>query len=187
MSNFEPLPSFSGEPSEVHGGQPEYAQWFPRVGAFVLDGILVFVAATVVAAVTGHHDLFNTLKFQKVNGTERVVPYGSELDFFIIAEGVLSLAYTIGFLSSKWQATLGMRACGIYIAKEGDLGPVTLGRAAGRSVLFLGVSSVLQLVVRAGAGLVVLVDLLWPLWDSRNQTLHDKVAKTVVLRRTGGR
>ena len=26
------------------------------------------------------------------------------------------------------------------------------------------------------------LDLLWPLWDPRNQTLHDKAAGTVVLR-----
>ena len=27
-----------------------------------------------------------------------------------------------------------------------------------------------------------ILDLLWPLWDTENQTLHDKFAKTVVLR-----
>ena len=30
--------------------------------------------------------------------------------------------------------------------------------------------------------LPVLIDLLWPLWDKKNQTLHDKFAKTVVVR-----
>ena len=28
-----------------------------------------------------------------------------------------------------------------------------------------------------------IIDMLWPLWDDRNQTLHDKVVGTVVLRR----
>jgi uncharacterized RDD family membrane protein YckC len=28
---------------------------------------------------------------------------------------------------------------------------------------------------------VVLSDRLWPLWDTRNQTLHDKIAKTIVI------
>jgi hypothetical protein len=31
---------------------------------------------------------------------------------------------------------------------------------------------------RAGA----LLDYLWPLWDGRNQTLHDKVANSIVVR-----
>ena len=40
-------------------------------------------------------------------------------------------------------------------------------------------AAVLTLVPFVGS----LLDLLWPLWDPRNQTLHDKAAGTVVLRR----
>jgi uncharacterized RDD family membrane protein YckC len=29
---------------------------------------------------------------------------------------------------------------------------------------------------------LAVLDLLWPLWDPRNQTIHDKAARTVVLR-----
>ncbi len=32
------------------------------------------------------------------------------------------------------------------------------------------------------AGIVQLVDYLWPLWDDRNQALHDKIVNTVVVR-----
>ena len=28
----------------------------------------------------------------------------------------------------------------------------------------------------------LLLDVLWPLWDDRNQALHDKPASTVVIR-----
>lgn len=28
----------------------------------------------------------------------------------------------------------------------------------------------------------LIVDLLWPIWDKRNQTLHDKFAKTLIVR-----
>jgi uncharacterized RDD family membrane protein YckC len=28
----------------------------------------------------------------------------------------------------------------------------------------------------------LIIDLLWPLWDKRNQTLHDKFAKTLIVR-----
>jgi uncharacterized RDD family membrane protein YckC len=31
-------------------------------------------------------------------------------------------------------------------------------------------------------GVVWLLDMLFPLWDKQRQTLHDKIAKTVVLR-----
>jgi uncharacterized RDD family membrane protein YckC len=28
----------------------------------------------------------------------------------------------------------------------------------------------------------LLLSYLWPLWDSRNQTLHDKMANTIVVK-----
>jgi hypothetical protein len=30
------------------------------------------------------------------------------------------------------------------------------------------------------------IDMLWPLWDPRNQTLHDKVVNSVVVRKDAG-
>jgi uncharacterized RDD family membrane protein YckC len=30
--------------------------------------------------------------------------------------------------------------------------------------------------------LPLLISYLWPLWDSRNQTLHDKMASTIVVK-----
>lgn len=34
------------------------------------------------------------------------------------------------------------------------------------------------------SGLVLVTDILWPLWDRKNQTLHDKLAGTLVLSET---
>jgi uncharacterized RDD family membrane protein YckC len=36
------------------------------------------------------------------------------------------------------------------------------------------------------ATLVRVLDALWPLWDSKRQTLHDKLARTVVITGEGG-
>jgi uncharacterized RDD family membrane protein YckC len=44
----------------------------------------------------------------------------------------------------------------------------------------------MDVVFRVGTMLFVipiLVDDLWPLWDKQKQTLHDKVAGTVVVKR----
>jgi uncharacterized RDD family membrane protein YckC len=51
--------------------------------------------------------------------------------------------------------------------------PIGPTRAAVRS-LAAGVLTVIPFAA--------FLDLLWPLWDNRNQTLHDKAAGTVVLR-----
>jgi uncharacterized RDD family membrane protein YckC len=37
-------------------------------------------------------------------------------------------------------------------------------------------------VVGSLAGVYTLLDYLWPLWDDKKQAIHDKVAKTNVVR-----
>ena len=51
----------------------------------------------------------------------------------------------------------------------------TMFRLGILSDLYTGVVSIVL-------GLPWLLDMLWPLWDARNQTLHDKVVSTVVIR-----
>ena len=182
--HFEPLPSF---PKGASGERParddgDYASWIQRVGGYLVDSIVVFVAATIIAAATGHHTIFNTFKIETVNGKSKLLPYGNKLEFYLIVQGVLLLVYSIGFLASAWQATLGMRLVGIHVARASDLGTVDLRRAAVRTIVVVGVTAILQLVIRVVAVIASLVDLLWPLWDARNQTVHDKIAGTVVLR-----
>jgi uncharacterized RDD family membrane protein YckC len=44
--------------------------------------------------------------------------------------------------------------------------------------------SAIRWVVEFVLGITVIggiLDILWPLWDTRNQTLHDKAAGTVVV------
>jgi uncharacterized RDD family membrane protein YckC len=47
----------------------------------------------------------------------------------------------------------------------------------------------LRLLVQAGMGLIAflsLIDLLWPLWDERRQTLHDKAVSSYVINNPSG-
>jgi uncharacterized RDD family membrane protein YckC len=50
----------------------------------------------------------------------------------------------------------------------------------------------IRLLVQVGMSFVpflsiflVLLDVLWPLWDEKKQTLHDKAAGTFVVKTTG--
>jgi uncharacterized RDD family membrane protein YckC len=52
--------------------------------------------------------------------------------------------------------------------------PVDRARAAGRTVVALA-------MVLCTCGILLVVDLLFPLWDKQRQTLHDKVVGTVVV------
>lgn len=69
--------------------------------------------------------------------------------------------------------TVGMKLVGIRCVMAADRAAVPWATAWLRAF----VAAVFQVLWIVG-----LVDLLWPLWDKDNQTLHDKVAQTVVVR-----
>jgi len=87
----------------------------------------------------------------------------------------LGVSFVYSFvLVGFWGHTLGMAWMRLDAveAVEGRT-PIGPARAAIRSL-----AAGLLTIVPVAAFL----DLLWPLWDRRNQTLHDKAAGTVVLR-----
>jgi uncharacterized RDD family membrane protein YckC len=105
---------------------------------------------------------------QVVNATNlHVVPSHEILQFFGVTV-VLWIAYLSLLGSSRRGQTLGMMLYGIAVRDDRDGGQVRVGRAALRSTI---------LIVLFG----FLFDLLWPLWDTRRQSIHDKAARTVVV------
>lgn len=92
---------------------------------------------------------------------------------FLYLDLGLRFAYSWVLLMG-WGHTLGMALVHLRAvdAEEGR-SPLSPARAGLRSLM----GAVMTIVPLAG-----LLDVLWPLWDPRNQTIHDKVAGTVVLR-----
>lgn len=91
----------------------------------------------------------------------------------------LSLLVTLLYFLITYRfgaASLGQRMMGLRIVTESGSGEAQLPWSAAivRSLM----RSIFSLV-----GLLNIIDLLWPLWDDKVQTLHDKVAKTQVIAR----
>lgn len=69
--------------------------------------------------------------------------------------------------------SLGKKWLGIWVADDSTGGAIGYGRAFGRyAIIFVFALFVLPIVL----------DYLWPLWDKKNQALHDKVVGSVVLK-----
>jgi uncharacterized RDD family membrane protein YckC len=93
---------------------------------------------------------------------------------YLYLDLAVSFAYSFA-LVGFFGHTLGMAWMRLYaVDAVGGRTPIGPSRAAVRS-LTAGALTVIPFAA--------LLDLLWPLWDNRNQTLHDKAAGTVVLRR----
>lgn len=170
------------------------AGWWSRVLAQLIDGILLtpvllLVIAPIVASrwdeITAWYDGVSNA----VDHGTAAPPFPSIFDpttatglAFILVPALVSLVYSIGFLRWK-QATPGKLALGLRIRMRETPGPLPWSAILSR-VGFVAGLSVLAAIPYLGAifSLASLLNYLWPLWDSKKQALHDKVAGTNVVK-----
>ncbi|MEI8262571.1 MAG: RDD family protein [Actinomycetes bacterium] len=165
-----------------------YASWGRRVGGSLLDS-LIFGLPTLALIVGGIIVGLSSLDWycnssstsdgsSTTTSTCHIVSgtHWNNLGTLLIVLGVLIsigyLIYVIFAIGGSRGATVGMRIVKIRCVRSADYSRVGYGLSLGRSAISW---------VFAAISLLHLVDNLWPLWDEKNQTLHDKVVNTVVL------
>jgi uncharacterized RDD family membrane protein YckC len=159
-----PIPVAAAAPAP---GSHVLAGWWRRVGAAVIDGIVIFGIGSILAFLVGT-SLFSA---DDSGATGLIVG----LLTFVFFVGIGSLVYAPVMMGRTNGKTLGRMATGIRVIRANGQ-PITVGFAALREVavkwLLIGIVSALTI------GLVWLVDILWPLWDDENRALHDFVVNT---------
>ncbi|PRY14727.1 RDD family protein [Kineococcus rhizosphaerae] len=154
-----------------------------RLLARVVDAIVI----TVVAALAGRSALQVMTSLTQTT-LDRVVAGDSAAVSDLVANAsysaasreltlilvVVSAVYTI-LTTRFYGATPGKALCGLRVRDWERPGLPTTGQAA---VRWIG-SDMLGSIV----GLWYLIDFLWPTWDQRRQAIHDKLARTVVVKR----
>ena len=108
----------------------------------------------------------------------RLLSLGVYGDF---AVGFVARALYAGILISYWNGqTLGMKALKLVCVDSRSRAQIPLAQSLIRAFT----AEIIAALSLFGAvfGVAQLLDLLWPAWDKKNQTLHDKVGKTIVLR-----
>ncbi|EFQ84300.1 RDD family protein [Aeromicrobium marinum DSM 15272] len=156
------------------GAGPVYAGWWIRVGASVIDG-LIAVAVAIVPVVVGLVMAFSDLEIDPVTdeATGTVDPLGI---LVLVIGGLVFFGFDI------WNRGVRIGTRGQSLGKQ-LVGVRTL-RADTGAVLGGGMGF-LRWLVAFGFGFIPfgqLVDVLWPLFDPRKQTLHDKVMSSVSVR-----
>ena len=190
-------------------GEP-LAGWWWRVLAYVIDTIVVSIVAGLVsipAQIQMQRDLMPVMeRFDRaVEQNPEALPdmgtfFSEYLDvlqsyaFWLVAPGaILTLLYWAFFL--RWKgATPGKLMLGMRIRLRDQPGPLPWSSIVLRMALQFGVTwAVFYLAFASGSAViyfvsmlvvfVMLLDPLWATWDSRRQTLHDKLARTNVVKR----
>jgi uncharacterized RDD family membrane protein YckC len=185
-----PPPVTWAAPEPQPGPAPgiQYAGFWIRLGAYLIDSIpllilgFIFILPMFGAMGEALRDIppppIGTpvdspayLEWQRLL-TERMVESTASVSS---ASGLLQLVsavYFIGFWT--WRAqTPGMMLLGLRIARDADGTPPGLGR------------SILRYIGYFVSAIVLFIGFIWIAFDSKKQGWHDKIAGTVVVRRSG--
>lgn len=139
-----------------------YADFFPRVGAYMLDAIFIWVISMILQF--GLPMMFGLVS----QGNEAMIAIGSLLGF-LVSFGV-TLAYFVGYETSAKQGTWGKQIVGIKVTDmHGQR--ITTGHAVGR--FFAKIIS----------GLTCGIGYLMPLFTDKKQTLHDLICGCLALKK----
>lgn len=191
--NIPPAPPMPVPP--VYGGWTPTAGWirpttqlatpWRRLGGYLIDALIFAPVWVVVFLAFFLDDLVNDPFWDQIQAgvqpsdaqvREFTLRLQGRLVPYLLLMALLYGVYNVLFTKLKGQ-TLGKMAVGVKVVSIADGSLPTWGKA----VLRWGLPAVVGLIPRVG-GLGVLLIYLWMIWDSNKQGLHDKLAKTIVLR-----
>jgi uncharacterized RDD family membrane protein YckC len=136
-----------------------YAGFWIRFAAFIIDYIAVYFVMFLLLMVFG-------FGFGDLANSDFINAGSFALLYLILLVGVV--AYYAGMESSSKQATLGKMAVGIKVG-DAQGNRISFGNALGR--LFSKILSALTMYI----------GYMMAGWDSKKQSLHDKIAGTYVF------
>jgi uncharacterized RDD family membrane protein YckC len=128
-----------------------YAGFWIRVGAYIIDGILLMVIQLVISYV-----IFGGYSFTEPNRSLSIISI------------LIGVVYFAGMESSARQATLGKILLGLKVG-DAQGNKITFGNAVGR--YFAKILS----------ALILFIGFMMIGWDAKKQGLHDKLASTYVF------
>lgn len=159
------------------GGVPLASYW-ARVGGWLLDFVIVGAIGTVANAIfsAGHvggvsWHYTTTTNGVTTNHTGHVSVAAAAFHVVVV------LLYGAFFCGSARGQTIGMMAVGVKAVDRDSGAPIGFARALGR-----GAFEYLLVIL---AFIPWVIDMLFPAWDARRQTLHDKVSRAVVVKAPG--
>lgn len=161
-------------PRTTSAALEDYAGFWKRFGAWVIDYLILMVPITIIALSMGATDAFEHLMAQMHSGTATAVAvaeYSKAIRPVSIIAMIIGFVYYVAFECSKLQATPGKLAVGLRVT---DLNGQRLG--VGRSVA----RNVIRLV-NVITALLPFICYIVVAWTERKQGLHDMMARTLVL------
>ena len=137
----------------------EYAGYGSRVKAAIIDAVVILIVSLVLYFGLG------VLILRAGPGR------GAATAIVLLLPSLGPTIYHVVCIAEGGQ-TIGKMMSGVRARRDADGSSVGYLRALIRAI----VPAFLWLTLSGGV-----LDVLWPLWDGKHQTLHDKMAGTVVV------
>jgi uncharacterized RDD family membrane protein YckC len=182
-----PYPPYATGAGYRPGPEPDLAGRWRRLLARVIDGLVLSVVLIPLSIAFVAHPLHrlqqvtNQYPDLSAPGAQAAVSradtrlFGAWVLFSIVAALILFLYDWPQH--ATWGQTLGKRATRTRVVTAYGRSPINGATAAKRSAVYALIPAVPLL-----GGLFGLLNELWLLWDPRRQCLHDKAARTIVIR-----
>lgn len=134
-----------------------------RLGALILDNIILSVAGFIIVIITSDYNNAFSVDFLTYGKFDYAHPLPSILKL------LMSWLYFTLQESGNSQATIGKKALGIKVTNMNG-GRLTFGQATGRHF------------AKWLSAILLLFGYFMMLWDAKSQTLHDRLAGALVVR-----
>jgi uncharacterized RDD family membrane protein YckC len=138
-------------------GAPTLASWISRVGAVLIDGLIIGIPMMILSA---------------IGGSMATIEDPSAGIVFIILGYIVAFGLGLWFIYQEGTTgqTIGKKAVGIRLLRQDNGQPLGFGMAFVRKLAHILDS------------FACYIGYLWPLWDDKNQTFADKVCSTLVIK-----
>jgi uncharacterized RDD family membrane protein YckC len=152
----------------------DYATWSTRAIGYIIDGLLVGVGMAILYLIVGalFASMFHLADWAGGRGNWGVGRGFCCMWILLFPLATLFVGiYNSVFLIAQRGYSIGQGVVKVMVVD------------AGGNLLTTG-SAFVRLLVRVAFGFVPflpILDLLWPLWDVRRQTLHDKAVNCYVI------
>ena len=169
-------------PAPAPAGAPvwDYATWATRVIGYLIDSLLVSVvlAVLLILAVTVFGGLIGLGGNLRWEGLEGLGATGCSCLFSLLPLAIL--------LIGLWNKVYLVAQRGYSVGQ----GVVKIKVVDAQGQLLSQGTALIRLLAHVGLSFLPfggVIDLLWPLWDDRRQTLHDKAVACYVINNPAGR
>ena len=156
-------------------GRYALASWLSRVGAQLIDGVIICVGALILFLPIG-------AALGIAGASDSDAGLGAAivgLLFWVLCVTLVAFLYAPILMARTNGKTLGRMALNIRVVRTSGE-PVTFWFAFLREVVIK--SFLFGFISSFTFGLASLLDVLWPLWDEENRALHDFIVSTRVVK-----